>query len=288
MILKEGESVLDIYEVDRFLGEGSFAEVYRVNHKYLGRQALKVFKAIETDILEIKRKLEEAVILSKIGHPNIIRVYDAGILKTSEGQRGYFTMEYISGGTLDSWIVSHEFKRVSIKDTIDIVQQICMGLSVSHKKKPPIIHRDIKPQNILVNEDIDGLRIKISDFGLAKEVNPLTLLASAKGTPVYKAPECLNDNMDSCAGDVWAIGVIFYILVTRKFPFPIESRDDLSSNIWQKYPLIPPSEYNVRIDDELEEIILKALEIKPEERYQNAMVMLKDITRWKNKYQNTT
>ena len=169
MILKEGEIVLDIYEVDRFLGEGSFAEVYRVNHKYLGRQALKVFKAIETDILEIKRKLEEAVILSKIGHPNIIRVYDAGILKTSEGQRGYFTMEYISGGTLDSWIVSHEFKRVSIKDTIDIVQQICMGLSVSHKKKPPIIHRDIKPQNILVNEDIDGLRIKISDFGLARK-----------------------------------------------------------------------------------------------------------------------
>jgi serine/threonine-protein kinase len=81
-------------------------------------------------------------------------------------------------------MMTHEFKRISIKDSIDIVQQICTGLSVAHKKKPPVIHRDIKPQNILINHDIDGLRIKISDFGLAKEVNPLTLLASAKGTPV--------------------------------------------------------------------------------------------------------
>jgi serine/threonine-protein kinase len=287
MILKEGDNIQGIYEIDRFLGEGSFAEVYRVNHKFLGRQALKVFKTAETNANKIKEKLEEAVLLSKIGHPNIIRVFDAGIINTTDGQRGYFTMEYVSGGTLDTWIATHEFKRISLKDSIDIIQQICTGLSVAHKKKPPIIHRDIKPQNILINQDLDDLRIKISDFGLAKEVNPLTLLASAKGTPVFKAPECLNQNMDSCAGDVWAIGIIFYILVTRKLPFPIESRDALSSDIWQKYPMVPPSEYNGRIDDELEKIILRALEIKLEERYPNAMAMLKDITLWKNKYQNT-
>ena len=197
-------------------GEGLLPK-YTVLTINFRRQALKVFKTVGTDANEIKNKLAEAVLLSKIGHPNIVRVYDAGIIETSDGQRGYFSMEYVPGGTLDSWMMTHEFKRISIKDSIDIVQQICTGLSVAHKKKPPVIHRDIKPQNILINHDIDGLRIKISDFGLAKEVNPLTLLASAKGTPVYKAPECLNDNMDSCAGDVWAIGVIFYILVTRKF-----------------------------------------------------------------------
>jgi serine/threonine-protein kinase len=282
MILEEGDIIQGTYEIERFLGEGSFAEVYRVNHKFLGRQALKVFKTVGTDANEIKNKLAEAVLLSKIGHPNIVRVYDAGILETSDGQRGYFSMEYVPGGTLDSWMMTHEFKRISIKDSIDIVQQICTGLSVAHKKKPPVIHRDIKPQNILINHDIDGLRIKISDFGLAKEVNPLTLLASAKGTPVYKAPECLNQNMDSCAGDVWAIGVIFYILVTRKLPFPIESREALSSDIWQKYKIIPPSEHNVRIDNELDKIIIRSLNVNQEGRYQTAMAMLKEITLWKN------
>ena len=280
MILKEGENIHNVYEVDRFLGEGAFAEVYRVKHKFLGRQAMKVFKSTELQLQEVERNLAEAVLLSKLGHPNIIRVFDAGILDTSVGQRGYFTMEYVPGGTLESFWHSHKDRFIPISDTINIVRQICMGLAVGHGKKPPIVHRDIKPQNILVGYDIEGLRIKVSDFGLAKTANPLTMLASAKGTPAFKPPECMQ-NIDSSAGDVWATGVTLYLLLTDRLPFPIESRMDLSTGKWWKHKLIPPIELNPRVDDFLESIVTHSLKLDPTERYPNANEMLEDLMRWK-------
>jgi len=286
MILKEGENIHNVYEVDRFLGEGAFAEVYRVKHKFLGRQAMKVFKPLNLDYKEIEQNLAEALLLSKIGHPNIIRVFDAGIMETNVGQRSYFTMEYIPGGTLDSFWNSFKYRFIPISDTIDIIRQACRGLAIAHSKKPPIIHRDIKPQNILVGYDIEGFRIKISDFGLAKAANPLTLLASAKGTPAFKPPECMK-NMDSCAGDVWAIGVTLYLLLTDRLPFPIENRMDLSTNKWLKHKLVSPVEFNPRVDDLLESIVLRSLKIDPTERYPTAMVMLEDLMQWtppKSKY----
>lgn len=286
VILKEGENIHNVYEVDRFLGEGAFAEVYRVKHKFLGRQAMKVFKSPGLQFKEIEESLAEAVLLSKIGHPNIIRVFDAGILESDVGKYGYFTMEYIPGGTLESFWNSHQDSYIPISDTVNIIRQVCRGLAVAHSKKPPIIHRDIKPQNILVGYDIEGFRIKIGDFGLAKAANPLTLLASAKGTPAFKPPECMK-NMDSCAGDVWAIGVTLYLLLTDRLPFPIENRMDLSTNKWLKHKLVSPSEYNPRVDDFLESIVLRSLKIDPTERYPTAMVMLEDLMQWappKSKY----
>jgi len=279
MLFEEGRAINNVYEIDRFLGEGAFAEVYRVKHKFLGRQAMKVFKSPNLEYKEIEQNLAEALLLSKIGHPNIIRVFDAGILDTNVGQRGYFTMEYIPGGTLDSLWASYKDSFIPILDTVEITRQICMGLAVAHSKKPPIIHRDIKPQNILVGYDVEGFRIKISDFGIAKVANPLTLLASAKGTPAFKPPECLK-NMDSCAGDVWAIGVTLYFLLTDRLPFPIETRMDLSTNKWSNHKLISPMEFNPRVDDFLESIVFRALRIEPAERYPNAMVMLEDLMQW--------
>ena len=220
------------------------------------------------------------MILSKIGHPNIIRVFDAGLLETDTGQHGYFTMEYVPGGTLDSWWSSfHKDSFIPIKDTMGVIQQICMGLTVAHSKKPPIIHRDIKPQNILVGYDAEGFRIRISDFGLAKTANPLTLLASARGTPVFKPPECMQ-NIDSCASDTWAIGVILYLLLTNRLPFPIESREDLSTNKWWKHEIVSPMEYNPRVDDTLEEITLKSLRLNYADRYQNAVEILSDLKQY--------
>lgn len=279
MLLKEDEKIHDVYEVDRFLGEGAFAEVYRVKHKFLGRQAMKVFKSPSPQLEEIQQNLAEAILLSKIGHPNIIRVFDAGILKTSAGQRGYFTMEYIPGGTLESFWNSYQDSFVPISDTVDIIRQVCMGMTVAHSEQPPIIHRDIKPQNILVGYGIEGLRIRISDFGLAKAVNPLTLLASARGTPVFKPPECLQ-NMDSCAGDVWAIGVTLYLLLTDRSPFPVESRMDFSTGKCWKHQLVPMVEFNPRVDGDLESIVSRCLKLNPTERYSNAMEMLEDLMRW--------
>jgi len=279
VLLNEDEDIHGVYEVDCFLGEGAFAEVYRVKHKFLGRQAMKIFKSTSPQLEEIERNLAEAVLLSKIGHPNIIRVFDAGILETSAGQRGYFTMEYVPGGTLESFWNSYKDSFVPILDTVDIIRQVCMGMAVAHSKQSPIIHRDIKPQNILVGYDIEGLRVRISDFGLAKAVNPLTLLASARGTPVFKPPECLQ-NMDSCAGDVWSIGVTLYLLLTDRLPFPVESRMDLSTGKCWKHKLIPAMEFNPRVDDHLEFIVSRCLNLNPAERYSNAMEMLEDLRRW--------
>jgi len=280
MLFEEGVVINNVYEVDLFLGEGAFAEVYRVKHKFLGRQAMKVFKSPNLEYKEVEQSLAEALLLSKIGHPNIIRVFDAGVMDTNAGQRGYFTMEYIPGGTLDSFWASYKDSFIPIAETVDITKQICMGLAVAHSKIPPIIHRDIKPQNILVGYDVEGFRIKISDFGLAKVANPLTLLASAKGTPAFKPPECMK-NMDSCAADVWAIGATLYLLLTDHLPFPIENRMDLATNKWLKHKLVSPVEFNPRVDDFLESIVLRSLKIEPAERYPNAMVMLEDLMQWK-------
>jgi len=280
MLFEEGVVINNVYEIDLFLGEGAFAEVYRVKHKFLGRQAMKVFKSPNLEYKEIEQSLAEALLLSKIGHPNIIRVFDAGVMNTDVGQRGYFTMEYIPGGTLDSFWASYKDSFIPISETVDIIRQICMGLAVAHSKTPPMIHRDIKPQNILVGYDIEGFRIKISDFGLAKVANPLTLLASAKGTPAFKPPECLK-NIDSCAGDVWAIGATLYLLLTDHLPFPIENRMDLATDKWLKHKLVSPMEFNPRVDDLLESIVLRSLKIKPTERYPNAMAMLEDLMQWK-------
>ncbi len=281
-ILTEGQKVNETYEVERFLGEGAFAEVYRVKHRFLGRQAMKVFKSLGMTINEIESMLGEALLLSQIGHPNIVRVFDANISKSKKGDFGYFTMEYVAGGSLDKFWQSYGNRIIPVEDTVQIIKQICFGLSVAHSEDPPIIHRDIKPQNILIGYDANGIRARVSDFGLAKHVNPLTLLASAKGTKIFKSPEVFkNNNSDSSSGDVWAIGCILYLLLTDRLPFAEIAESEFFEYANFKTPIIPPGRINLSVNTLLEKITIKALEIDPLKRYRNAMELLKDLNRWK-------
>lgn len=281
-ILSEGQKINNTYEVERFLGEGAFAEVYRVKHRFLGRQAMKVFKALGMTNKEIEKVLSEAVLLSQIGHPNIVRVYDANIATSKKGTFGFFTMEYIAGGSLDKFWQSHNDRIIPVDTTVQIVKEICLGLSIAHKENPPIIHRDIKPQNILIGYDTEGIRVRVSDFGLAKHVNPLTLLASAKGTKIFKAPEVFRNNKsDSCSGDVWAIGCIAYLLLTDRLPFEEIAENDFFEYSNFNIPIIPPSRLNLSITPLLDKIVLKALSVDPLKRHKNAMELLKDIKRWR-------
>lgn len=281
-ILAEGQKINETYEVERFLGEGAFAEVYRVKHRFLGRQAMKVFKTLGMTINEIEEMLGEALLLSQIGHPNIVRVFDANVSKSKKGDIGFFTMEYVAGGSLDKFWQSYGNRIIPIEDTVHIVKQICLGLSVAHSENPPLIHRDIKPQNILVGYDAQGIRARVSDFGLAKQVNPLTLLASAKGTKIFKSPEVFKNNKsDSCSGDVWAIGCILYLLLTDRLPFAEITESEFFEYANFKTPITPPSRLNFSVNTLLEKITLKALEIEPLKRYLNAMELLKDLNRWK-------
>src|SRR5271155_3851324 len=126
-LLQEGKMIRDTYEVERFLGQGAFAEVYRVKHRFLGRQAMKVFKRVGMQLPEIEEMLGEAIMLSRIGHPNIIRVFDANVVDITAGLLGYFTMENVAGGSLDKFWHSHGLHLVPITTTIDLVKQVCRG-----------------------------------------------------------------------------------------------------------------------------------------------------------------
>jgi serine/threonine-protein kinase len=281
-LLRDGQIIRGTYEVERHLGDGAFAEVYRVKHRFLGRQAMKVFKSIGMTMEETEQALGEAIMLSRIGHPNIIRVFDANVTDTSAGICGFFTMEYVAGGSLEQFWRSHGNQYVPVEATVSIMTQVCRGLSVAHSENPPIVHRDIKPQNLLIGYDKTGLNARVSDFGLAKRVNPLTLLASARGTRCFKAPETLVDwSADSCAGDVWALGSTMYLLLTDRLPHSDLGDVGIVDNQRFDRPLIPPSRLNLHVDRHLDEIVGKALALKPERRYQNAQELLQDLSRWK-------
>jgi eukaryotic-like serine/threonine-protein kinase len=281
-LLDEGQVIRETYEVERFLGEGAFAEVYRVKHRFLGRQAMKVFKRVGMTLTEIEEMLGEAIMLSRIGHPNIVRVFDANILPSSRGICGYFTMEHVPGGSLEKFWHSHGRQFVPLETTVDLTKQICRGIAQAHREKPPIIHRDIKPQNILVGYEADGLRARVGDFGLAKKVNPLTLLATAAGTLAFKPPEAFADRKgDSCAGDVWAIGATLYLLITDRLPFEIPAETGWGAkNLFDK-EMLPPSQINPEVNKLLDIIVLKALQKRAEDRYPTAKELLDALDRWK-------
>ncbi|MDA8118247.1 MAG: serine/threonine-protein kinase [Actinomycetota bacterium] len=278
-LLTEGQALRGTYEVERLLGEGAFGEVYRVKHRFLGRQAMKIFKAAGMETAEVEELLVEAVLLSRLGHPNIVRVFDAGVIETPGGVLGYFTMEYVAGGSLYDFWRSHGNKFVPVSTVVEIARQICRGLAVAHGERPPIVHRDVKPQNILVGYDGAGIRVRLSDFGLAKHVNPLTLLASGRGTPAFKPPEVfLNAGNDSCAADVWSLGATIYLLLTDRLPFEAEGESPSLERF--NRPLIPPHVFNVDVDSDLEEVVRRSLALRPEERHPDARALLSDLERW--------
>jgi serine/threonine protein kinase len=279
-LLEPGTKIRDTYEVERFLGEGAFAEVYRVKHRFLGRQAMKLFKLPGMQISEIEEMMGEAIILSKIGHPNIIRVFDANVIEIKGANHGYFTMENVAGGSLERFWHSYGFELVPVETSTNIVSQVCRGLCLAHDESPPMIHRDIKPQNILVGYDGSGLRARLSDFGLAKSVNPLTLLATGAGTLAFKPPEVFTmDRGDSPAADMWAIGVTLYWLLTDEMPYYVDPTLGWNQKDLQGVPKTPSS-VNPDANLALDRIVAKALARDPESRYQTAREMLKDLEAW--------
>jgi serine/threonine protein kinase len=281
-LLPEGKIIRETYEVERFMGEGAFAEVYRVKHRFLGRQAMKVFKRSGMTLPQIEEMLGEAIMLSKIGHPNIVRVFDANVVDGPNGILGYFTMENVAGGSLDKFWHSHGVYLIPISTTIDILKQVCRGLSVAHREKPPIVHRDIKPQNILVGYEADGLRARVSDFGLAKAVNPLTLLATAAGTLHFKPPEAFSHTKgDSTAGDVWALGTTLYLLLTDQFPYRLSTEMGWGPNDAFDKGFTPASSVNPEVNQSLDRIIARTLEKDPAKRFQTAGDLLAALESWK-------
>jgi serine/threonine-protein kinase len=275
-MLEPGDRINDTLTVDRPLGEGAYAEVYRVRHEFLGLQAMKLFKRVAS-LQETRAMLDEARLLSKLGHPNIVRLFDANTLQTSEGRRGFFTMEYIAGGSLDRLVRSHAASSVPISVAVDAIEQITAALVVAHQQNPPILHRDLTLANVLVGYDDSGMRVRLSDFGLSKRADPITQLASAQGTFAFMAPEVQRLEGYSCAGDVWSLGTIAYLLLTNHYPFHDGDPFDSFSLARFRRPAMPPSNYNDEVDSELDRIVLAALERDPRDRIPNARVLAREL-----------
>jgi eukaryotic-like serine/threonine-protein kinase len=278
-LLQPEDVVRDTYTVERQLGEGAFAEVYRVKHRFMGRQAMKVFKASAPSLKRIEDDLKEATLLSSMKHSNLVEVYDANVVMIRSAEHGYFTMNYMPGGTLERYWRSFVHRMVPVKDCVDIILQAARGLAVAHAQTPPIIHRDIKPPNILISFGLERINARLSDFGLAKAANPLTLQVDAGGTIDFKPPEAF-DNEDSCAADIWALGTTLYLILTDKLPFPPSSSEDARDRGRFHRPLRPPSFYNADVNDPLEAILYRCLAHKPADRYQSATELLHDLERW--------
>ncbi len=211
--LPNGLIVRDTYTIVRYLGSGAFGDVYLARHRYMGLQAMKVLSLTPgTD------PLDEAFILTRVGHPNIIRVFEANEFSWEGSTCQYFSMEYIDGGTLAKYL---ESTRPEISARLNLSIQIARGLAVAHSQDPPIVHRDLTPWNILVASDQGRPVAKITDFGLAKQVDLRTKLASAAGNLFYMPPEAFW-GYESPSSDVYSAGVIIFEMITGRTPFPVE------------------------------------------------------------------
>lgn len=273
--LELGSVVRDTYTILEKLGEGAFSEVFLVRHKFLGLQAMKVFKAVS--IAPTYDQFKEAFLLSKVAHPNVVRVFEANKIRTGEGDRCYITMEYLGGGTLQALLVNRA--QLPIEKAFEVQKQICAGLSTAHEQVPPIVHRDIKPQNILVvGECSTRPQIKIADFGLAKNIDPRLRMVSAHGTWLYMPPEGFL-NYETPASDVYSAGLVFYEMLTGRFPFsPITYENDQQFRLAlaKSRAAAPgaPSSSRKEISAEVDSVCLRALQPEIRKRYQSAMEFL--------------
>lgn len=278
-LLTEGRRIGDAYEVERYLGQGAYSEVYRVRHRFLGRQAMKVLKRVGT-LAQTRRMLGEAVLLSKIGHPNIVRVFDAGTVTTPAGDRGFFTMEYVAAGNLDDFRRSHP-DGIPLGDVVEILAQLCAGLAVAHRSDPPIVHRDVTPWNVLVGFDQGRLRVRVGDFGLARRADAETGLTSSEGTLAFMAPEALRYGQGaSPAGDVYAVGTLAYLLLTDLLPY-----SDVPFTVFgaqHREPPISPRDLNRHVDDDLAQVVLRALAPDLRRRHADAAELGHELAPWRD------
>jgi len=282
IILNKGDIINDTYDVQFFIGAGAFGEVYRVNHKYLGLQVMKVFKKDYVDNSDLKTITKEAIILSKLTHPNIVRVFETNTF-VKKDQRFYFiTMGFISGEPLSN-LLKRKIQ-LPLNTALTIQKDFLTGLAVVHNQTPPMIHRDISPDNILLSYDQQPHRAMLSDFGLAQSLDQISQISDAAGKYLYFAPECFW-NVYLPASDVFSAGLVFYRMLTGSFPwdYDFEATPDDPEGMTtmvlsaRKKPPKRPSFYNDECNEDIEALVFKSLSKEIETRYKNAEEFLKAL-----------
>src|SRR5579862_8703108 len=257
------------YEIVKMLGEGGMGTVYKAKDQELDRLvALKVIRPEYANHAETIRRFKQELILARqVTHRNVIRIFDLGIADHLK----FITMDYVEGRDL-SKILSEKGK-FSVADACDIVRQISSGLEAAHIEG--VVHRDLKPQNIML--DAQG-RVFLMDFGLARstELVGMTRTGALIGTPMYMSPEQARGEKADVRTDIFALGVIFYELLTGKRPYKDEPM--MATLVRRTKELAtPPSQVDPSIPESVSEIVMRCLQIKTDLRYQTAEEVLRDL-----------
>jgi serine/threonine-protein kinase len=262
------------YRVEGFLGAGAFGDVYRVCHRFLGWQALKLIEA-GPGAAPVAELLKEARVLATLSHPHVVRLFDADVHESNLGAFPYFTMEYIAGGTLRQQM--RKRRRFAIAEALDATVQILEGVGAAHSLSPAVLHRDVTPRNVLVAAE-RPLFLKLSDFGLARHVDPEVRLVRSAGKIEYQPPEAAR-HFASETSDLYAVGLILYELLTGVPAFPLpRDQFDLSTGAavatalvqMRRDPPEPPSTWQPEIPSALDELVMAVLAQEPQERLDSA------------------
>ncbi len=269
MIL-EGRLLGNRYEIIEKIGNGGMATVYKATDKVLKRYvAVKILRdEFTTDEEFIKRFEVEAQSAARLTHPNIVSIYDVGV----EENLYYIVMELIQGKTLKEIIVE-ERGPLPWKWSVNVAIQIASALEMAHRNN--IVHRDIKPHNIIITED--GIA-KVTDFGIAKAVSNSTITAfgTTIGSVHYFSPEHARGGYTDAKSDIYSLGVVMYEMVTGKVPFDADTPVSVALKHMQEEPE-EPIEVNPNIPTAVNKIIMKALQKDSTLRYQTATDMLRDL-----------
>lgn len=267
MLLRAGTFLQNRYEIIKRIGGGGMSEVYKAKcHKLNRYVAIKVLKEeFGKDANFVKKFNIEAQAAAGLSHPNIVNIYDV----VNENNMHFIVMELIEGITLKDYIASKGM--LDIKEAINIALQVAKGLECAHERN--IVHRDVKPQNIIIS--VDGT-VKVADFGIAKATTEETINAFALGSVHYISPEQAKGAYTDIRSDIYSLGVSLYEMISGRVPFNGENAVAVALAHVEEV-VTPPSIYNSKISPELETIVLKCMQKSPDRRYQNLKELIREL-----------
>ena len=264
-----GKVLRDRYEIEELIGSGGMARVYKARCRQLNRYvAIKVLREELKDDKEFVEKFKtEALAAASLTHPNIVSVFDSG----EEDGIYYFVMEYVDGYTLKQYIARKG--ALDWKEACNITLGIYSAIEHAHKNN--IVHRDIKPHNIMLNSD--GV-VKVTDFGIARAVSSSTIVRGGNiiGSVHYFSPEQARGAASTFKSDIYSIGIVFYEMLTGRVPFDANDPFNVAKMQVEQTP-IEPKRLNESIPKSINAVVMRALAKKPEERYNNVTEMINAI-----------
>lgn len=268
-MIKIGMMIGDRYEIQEKIGTGGMSDVYKAKDHKLNRPvAVKVLKQEFSENANfVSRFTVEAQAAAGMMHPNIVNVYDVG----EENGTHYIVMELVEGITLKKYI--EKKSRLSVKEAVSIAIQVSMGIEAAHNNH--IIHRDIKPQNVMISKD--G-KVKVTDFGIAKAVSSNTITSNVMGSVHYTSPEQARGGYSDAKSDIYSLGVTLFEMLTGRVPFNGETTVAIAIKHIQE-PMPSPREYVAEIPISVEQIVLKCTQKSPDRRYQTMSELIDDLKR---------